>query len=269
MSIFLAASSAARKTVATLHIQRVLARDVSNFIAVRLIPSKLSAEQFRTQMESYGQVRQVVLKPMTNDKWAYGVVEYKDPDDAFAAVDDLHGNVLYGRRVTVEFAHSWWNNYSMANASWVRQDKHAPRKGAAAEKVAPAKGSKQANPNQKKIADLYSKKGKKTIAVAASTESEEESEEDEDEEGEKDEEEGSAAVESADGEAGADVAKERGKFAAAAAYAAAEADAAAEEGEDNDGGDGEGETEGGGEGSDSDSSSEEEEEEKEEGRKSA
>jgi len=258
MSIFLAASSAARKAVATLHIQRVLARDVSNFIAVRLIPSKLSVEQFRTQMESYGQVRQVVLKPMTNGKWAYGVVEYKDPDDAFAAVDDLHGNVLYGRRVTVEFAHSWWNNYSMANASWVRQDKHAPRKGAAAGKVAPAKGGKLANPNQKKAADLYDKKGKKTVDVAVSIESEEEGEEDE-----RGEEEGGAAVETwaADGEAGADFAKERGKFAATAAYAAAEADAAAREGEDSSESDGgEGEKEGGEEGFDSDSSSDEEEE---------
>jgi len=119
----------------------------------------MTVDMFRTQMETYGNVRHLVLKPMAMNKWAYGVVEYEDPDNAFAAIDDLNGNVLYGRRVTVEFAHSWWNTYHMAKSTWVNQGQKGDRKATGA---AASKGSNKKEFAEAALhgADASSKRGK-------------------------------------------------------------------------------------------------------------
>ena len=95
--------SLVRKVIGSRLSYSLQSRQVSNFIVVRLLPVNTIEDAFRKQMEVYGPVPRLVLKPLNLGKWSYAIVEFKDPENAFAAIDDLNGSVLYGRRIFAEF----------------------------------------------------------------------------------------------------------------------------------------------------------------------
>lgn len=79
-------------------------RCISNKIFIRGLPDTVTKKQVEDCLSCYGIIKEVTLFDFKVIKSSSAIVAFKEINSTFSAIDELHNSLLFGRRISIEFA---------------------------------------------------------------------------------------------------------------------------------------------------------------------